>query len=75
MFDGCAVLMRRLLEILLIHSYQNYKIDSEIKDSSDNFYLLEKIVANAISNKKLDLSRNIKSNLSSYRDLRKFCSS
>ncbi len=72
LFDGCAVLMRRLLEILLIHSFQHKKIEAQIKDSNDNYYLLEKIINIASKNKILDLSRNLKSNLENYRNLGNF---
>ena len=66
-FDGCAVLMRRLLEICLIHSYENQGIDSDIKDSQGNFKMLSDIVSNALSNPKLALSRNTKSCLEDFR--------
>ena len=33
-YDGAAVLMRRLLEILLILSYENLNIESEIQDQN-----------------------------------------
>ncbi|ASC69412.1 hypothetical protein XM38_003390 [Halomicronema hongdechloris C2206] len=66
-FDGCAVLMRRLLEICLIHSYEHQGIDSEIKDSQGNYEVLSKIVSNALNNSKLSLSRNTKTCLEDFR--------
>lgn len=66
-FDGCAVLMRRLLEICLIHSYENQGIDSDIKDSQGNFKMLSDIISNALRNPKLSLSRNTKSCLEDFR--------
>src|SRR5215469_15347836 len=33
-FDGCAVMMRRLLETLIIECFEKHKIDSKIKDSN-----------------------------------------
>ena len=71
-FDGCAVLMRRLIEILLIHSYENHGIDSEIKDGSGNFKMLNHIVANAKTNSTLALSRNTKEAIEDYRTLGNF---
>lgn len=65
-FDGCAVLMRRLLEICLIHSYEYQDIDSEIKDSQGNYEALSKIVSNALNNSKLSLSRNTKTCLEDF---------
>lgn len=66
-FDGCAVLMRRLLEICIIHSYEHLKIDSAIKDAQGNFKQLSDIVSDAISNAKLGLSRNTKECLNDFR--------
>lgn len=71
-FDGCAVLMRRLIEILLIHSYENLGIDSEIKDSDENYKMLNHIVTNAKANRTLALSRNTKKSVESYRSLGNF---
>ncbi|WP_372876725.1 hypothetical protein [Spongiibacter marinus] len=71
-FDGCAVLMRRLIEILLIHSYEELGIDSEIKDSDGNYKMLNHIVSNAKTNKTLALSRNTKESIESYRSLGNF---
>ncbi len=71
-FDGCAVLMRRLLEICLILSYENQKIDAEIRDSHGNYKMLSEIVSNAIGNPKLSLSRNTKLCLEDFRSLGNF---
>jgi len=71
-FDGCAVLMRRLLEILLIHSYENLSIDSDIKDSNGNYKMLNLIVVNAKSNTTLSLSRNTKETIEIFRTIGNF---
>lgn len=71
-YDACAVLMRRLFEVLLILVYQNCGIDDEIKNLSGYGYLgLEKIVANAKSNKTLMLSRN-KQEYDTFREVGNF---
>lgn len=71
-FDGCAVLMRRLLEICLIHSYEHRGIDAEIRDFNGNYKMLSDIVSNAINNPKLSLSRNTKSCLEDFRAIGNF---
>lgn len=71
-FDGCAVLMRRLMEILLIQTYRHLSIDSQIRGADGNILMLEKICSNAVSNTILSLSRTSKSNLNSIRDLGNF---
>jgi len=72
LFDGCAVLMRRLLEICLILSYEQLGIASEIKDGDGNYKLLQAIVANACANSTLGLSRNSKSCIETFRTLGNF---
>ena len=71
-FDGCAVLMRRLVEVLLILSYRHLQIEAEIKDANGNYVMLEAIVSNAKNNTKLSLSRNSKTNLDVFRELGNF---
>lgn len=71
-FDGCAVLMRRLFEILLILAYRNLGIESEIKDASGNHKKLEAIVNDARTQSVLNLSRNTKTKLNDYRNLGNF---
>lgn len=70
-FDGCAVLMRRLLEILLILSYRHLGIENEIKDG-DSHFRLESIIGNAKSNSVLLLSKSTKDNLQIFRTLGNF---
>jgi hypothetical protein len=70
--DGCAVLMRRFLEILLILSYQNLGLDNEIRNLKGEFEFLEKIITNAKQNTKLALSRNSKSCLDIFREIGNF---
>lgn len=71
-FDGCAVLMRRLLEILLVHSYEKIGIESTIKGNDGNYWMLDGIVKDAITNSKLGLSRNSKDCLDKFRELGNF---
>ena len=71
-YDGCAVLMRRLEEILLIHSYEKLGIAAAIKDGNGNYLLLEGIVKDAVSNTTLSLSRNSKVTVEEIRILGNF---
>jgi len=70
-YDATAVLMRRLFEVLLILSYQKLGIDNEIKDSNGNYYMLERIVINAVQNQTLKLSR-IKKEFDTFRQIGNF---
>ena len=71
-YDACAVLIRRVFEILLIESYKNLGIEGQIKDTNDNYFMLEKICNNAKRNLTLNLSRNTKESLDQIRDLGNF---
>lgn len=69
-FDGCAVLMRRLEEVLLILSYEHLGIQAEIKDSkTGNYFMLEGVVKNAQGNARLNLSRNGREWIDTFREL------
>lgn len=57
-FDGCAVLIRRLIEILLVLSFKFHGINDEIKDADGNYEQLSSIIIKAVGSKTLDLSRN-----------------
>ena len=72
LFDGCAVLMRRLVEILLVLSCRNLHIEAEIQDSTGNFEMLDGIIKNAKNNTTLALSRNSKGCLDIFRELGNF---
>ncbi len=71
-FDGCAVLMRRLVEVLLILSYRHLKLEASIQDRNGNFQMLEGIVNDAKTNSALGLSRNSKNSLDIFRELGNF---
>lgn len=59
-YDACAILMRRVFEISLILAYEHQEVQDQIKDLNGDYVMLEKIVANAIKNKTLHISRSRK---------------
>ncbi|MBQ7104505.1 MAG: DUF4145 domain-containing protein [Bacilli bacterium] len=67
-YDACATMLRRILEILLIKSYEELGIEQNIKDSNGNYFLLEKICNDAKTNTSLNLSR-IKNKLDILRNI------
>jgi hypothetical protein len=70
-YDACAVLMRRLFEVLLILSYQKLQIDNMIRSQDGNYLMLEGIVHDAKTNTTLKLSR-IKNEFDSFRKVGNF---
>lgn len=71
-FDGCAVLMRRLLEILLILAYEESGVSKSIKDESGNYKQLNSIIDDAKTNGNVGLSRGSKDSLEGFRKLGNF---
>lgn len=70
LYDCTAVLMRRLLECLLVLSYQKAGIESEIMDKNGNYHIsLDGIIKNASQNSVLALSANTKKDMSLFKDL------
>ena len=70
-FDGCAVLMRRLLEILLIHSYEAAGLISQITDNG-GVRNLSFIINHTCSNKPFALSKDSLDVLDNFRQLGNF---
>lgn len=68
-FDGCAVLMRRLLEILLILTYEKFDLSDEIRESDQNYITLENIIKAAKQSKIISLSKDSKATLDIFREL------
>jgi len=66
-YDACAVCMRRVFEITLIHAYEKLGIQDDIKKDGE-YVMLEKIVANAVGNSTLALSR-VKKEYDSIREI------
>ncbi|OJU10917.1 MAG: hypothetical protein BGN88_02160 [Clostridiales bacterium 43-6] len=56
-FDACAVLMRRVFEILIILTYQKHGIDSEIKNPNGDYLQLDALVKKIINSTVIKLSR------------------
>ena len=70
LFDCTAVMMRRLLEGLLVLSYQNYGIESEITAKDHVHHLtLDRIIKNAEQNTTLKLSSSTRRELMIFKDL------
>lgn len=69
LFDCTAVMMRRLLEGLLVLSYQNFGIEEEITEKSGRHSTLDKIIRNAEQNSTLALSANTRQDMVLFKDL------
>jgi len=60
-YDCCAVMIRRLLETLIIESFEKYGIADKIKNPSTNeFFYLSDLVTKTLFETSWNLSRNTK---------------
>ena len=59
-YDACSVMTRRLIEILIIESYENHSIESKIMDSGGNFFFLDDLINEFLSESSWNPSRNTK---------------
>lgn len=62
-YDGCAVMMRRLLETLIIEVFEHYRLDKKIKNSSGDFFYLSDLVSAVLNEPSWNLGRNTKKSL------------
>lgn len=69
LYDCTAVIMRRLLEGLLVLSYQNNGIEAEITENNGRHSTLDKMIRNAEQNTTLALSVNTRKDMSLFKDL------
>lgn len=70
LYDCTAVIMRRLMEVLLILSFQNHDIESKILDKTGHRHVsLEKIIKIAQNEKKFNLSGDTKQDMDIFREL------
>lgn len=68
-FDACAVLLRRLFEILLVLTYQNTGNEAAISKSDGTHFMLEAIVKDAVQNKDLGIPARISKNFDAFREV------
>ncbi len=70
LYDCTAVMMRHLLEILLVLSYQKANIENEIMASDGKHHVpLDSMIKNAVNNSKLALSLSTKNDMRHFKDL------
>jgi hypothetical protein len=68
-YDACAVMIRRLIETLIIESYEAHQIQDRIKDASGDYLFLRDLVGLTLAEKTWTLGRNAKKALPKIKDL------
>jgi len=69
LFDACALMMRRLLELLLIHAFQKTGIESDALDSDGSFQNLKTLINKAKSRSEINLSGAVRISIDQFREL------
>lgn len=69
LYDACAVMTRKLLEILIIESFERFLISNKIKNTNGNFYYLSDLID--IFNKEniWNIGRNAQESLKSLKKM------
>jgi hypothetical protein len=68
-YDACSVMIRRLVEILIIETYEYNHIEYKIKKLNGDFFSLDDLINCCLSESKWNLSRNTKRGLRSVKAL------
>ena len=58
-FDATLVLMRKLIETLIIETFERFGIDSTIKDTNGEFFYLSNLIPRYLNSQKWNPSRNL----------------
>jgi hypothetical protein len=68
-YDGCAVMIRRLIETLIIEVYEHHNIANRIKGPSGDFLFLRDLIDCMLNETTWNLSRNTKKALPKLKDV------
>jgi hypothetical protein len=69
-FDGCAVMMRRLIETLIIECFEKHRIADKIKNAPNgDFLFLRDLIDKLLQEPTWNLGRNAKQALSKLKDV------
>lgn len=69
LFDCCAVMCRRLLETLIIESYESAGISGDLKTADDNFMMFSGLLGKIKKDNALGMSRNCIKALKDFKKL------
>lgn len=68
-YDGCSVLMRRLLETLIVEAFERNGVADQIKNNYGQFLQLGELIEKTCSCTSWNLSRNSKRSIRNYKNL------
>ena len=68
-YDGCSVLTRKLIEILIIECFERHGSENQIKTQSGNFFYLSDLITEFLKEPAWNIGRNAKNSLPKIKDL------
>lgn len=68
-YDSCAVMLRRLLETLIIESFEKHSLAHKIKNPQGDFFYLKDLISSCLAEPAWNLSRNCKQSLPRLKDI------
>ena len=68
-YDSCAVMIRRLIETLIIESFESHGIADNIKNSGGDFFYLSDLISKTLSESTWNISRNARQALPKLKDI------
>ena len=68
-YDACAVMLRRLIETLIIETFEHHEIASRIQNRAGDFFYLRDLIDKTLAETSWNLSRNTKQALPKLKDV------
>ncbi len=68
-YDACAVMLRRLVETLIIETFEHHKIEHKIKNANGDFFYLKDLIDKTLAETSWNLSRNTKQALPKLKEI------
>lgn len=68
-YDACAVMLRRLLETLIIETYEHYGLAGKIKNKSGDFFYLKDLIDKCLQETAWNLGRSCKQAMPKLKDI------
>ena len=68
-YDGCAVMIRRFVETLIIECFEAHQIQQKIKDLNGDYFFLRDLVDRACLETQWTLGRNVRKALPKLKDI------
>src|SRR5581483_8121615 len=68
-YDACAVMLRRLIETLIIETFEHHNIANKIQNQAGDFVYLRDLIDRTLAETSWNLSRNTKQALPKLKDV------